>query len=355
MVCLRFLGTSDRSDSVDGVLRFLLRELASRGRLTGDLPADPGELRNRWPALLAEVGRGGPVVLVLDALNQLASGLRDLYWLPREMPDGVKVVVSCKRDVADAQAEQVRESWLRSGALLHDLRGLDSAEERRAVVREFLRLHLKDLDEGLLEQLIGAPGASNPLYLRVVLAELRLFGSFPNLQAYLAQTFGTTPLEAFAGVLKRLESDPAYTDLQPRRVVPLLFGLLAHSRRGLSTRELAELLVRYYPWPDGARPGCALRRRGTRCTTTCGRRGCTWHGGKGGWISSTRRSRLPSRSATPARRLFRAASRPSRCSRRKFGTACWPATSTVTAHPATAGRSEGAGRPLRWATSASYK
>ena len=30
------------------------------------------------------------------------------------------------------------------------------------MVREFLRLHLKDLDDGLVEQLIAAPGASNP-------------------------------------------------------------------------------------------------------------------------------------------------------------------------------------------------
>jgi len=59
VVCLRFLGTSDRSDSVDGVLRFLLRELASRGRLSGDLPVDPGELRSKWPELLAQAGRNG--------------------------------------------------------------------------------------------------------------------------------------------------------------------------------------------------------------------------------------------------------------------------------------------------------
>ncbi len=254
-MCLRFLGTSDRSDSVNGVVSFVLRELASRGRLSGDLPADLGELRNRWPALLAEAGRAGPVVLVLDALNQLRSGLRDLYWLPREMPDGVKLVVSCKRDVADVQTEEMRQSWLRSGALLHDLRGLDSEEERRAVVRQFLRLHLKVLDDDILEQLIEAPGASNPLYLRVVLAELRLFGSFPNLPAYLARTFGTTPQQAFAGVLKRLETDPAHTDLQPHLIVPLLFGLLAHARRGLSTEELTDLLVRFYPWTDGASAG----------------------------------------------------------------------------------------------------
>jgi hypothetical protein len=252
VVCLRFLGTSDRSDSVDGVLRFVLRELAARGRSISDIPADPAELRKSWPALLAQAGRGGPVLLVLDALNQLATGLGDLSWLPREMPEGVKIVVSCKREAADAESERMRESWRRSGALLHDLRELNSAEERRAVVRELLRLHLKDLDEGILEQLIAAPGAGNPLYLPVVLAELRLFGSFANLQGYLARTFGTTPQEAFAGVLERLETDPAYTELQPHLVVPLLFGLLAHARRGLSTQELAELLVRYYPWTVAA-------------------------------------------------------------------------------------------------------
>ena len=48
--------------------------------------------------------QGGRVRVVIDAINQLESGLSDLAWLPAELPGSVRLVVSLKRGGADAEA-----------------------------------------------------------------------------------------------------------------------------------------------------------------------------------------------------------------------------------------------------------
>jgi WD40 repeat protein len=79
--------------------------------------------------------------------------------------------------------------------------------------------------------------------LKVVLSELRVFGAYGNLTAKIHSDFGDNPVSAFARVLERLENDPAYSPIDPERAVPMLFGLLAHARRGLSVDELTSLFI----------------------------------------------------------------------------------------------------------------
>ena len=55
---------------------------------------------------------------------------------------------------------------------------------------------------------------------------MRVFGAFANLGEKIRSDFGETPVSAFSAVLKRLESDPAYSSIDPKQAVPLLFGLL---------------------------------------------------------------------------------------------------------------------------------
>ncbi|HXT50777.1 MAG TPA: AAA family ATPase, partial [Thermoanaerobaculia bacterium] len=78
----RFIGASDLSASVDALIRSLWRELTEGdGKLRQEIPEDAQELRKAWPELLAEAGRRRPTALVIDALNQLDTGMGDLSWL----------------------------------------------------------------------------------------------------------------------------------------------------------------------------------------------------------------------------------------------------------------------------------
>jgi hypothetical protein len=240
----RFIGQSDGSTTVDSLLRILLQELQeTAGKLGEEIPADPKELRQKWPELLEAVGQRGPTVLVFDALNQLETGLADLRWLPRKLPAGIKVIASFKR--GEEGAERLFEELSGEGeAQLAEVKPFASENDRKKLVEAYLSQYLKELDERHLEELIRSEGAENPLFLKVVLSELRVFGAFASLGEKIREDFGTDPVSAFDAVLARLERDPAYSAVPPTEAVPLLFGLLAHSRRGLSAEELTDLFVR---------------------------------------------------------------------------------------------------------------
>jgi hypothetical protein len=96
VVFCRFIGVGDRSSSVDSLLASLLDELREAGRIQGEIPTDPKKLREKLPEFLAECGKHGRAIIVIDALNQLDSSLGDLDWLPKAMPAGLKMVVSFK-------------------------------------------------------------------------------------------------------------------------------------------------------------------------------------------------------------------------------------------------------------------
>jgi WD40 repeat protein len=242
-VHFRSIGASDGSTTVYPLLRLLLREIKEVSwKLDDDIPDDPQELRNALPELLQKVGQKGRTVIVIDALNQLETGLSDLTWLPRQLPDNIKLIVSFKRE--DKAAEELYASLVRDQSVqLAEVRPFEDREDRKKLVRTYLSQYLKELDEKYIEVIIDSPAAYNPLYLRVVLSELRIFGAFAKLEEKIRSDFGDTPDSAFEGMLQRLETDPAYSPIEPGEALPLIFGLLAHSRHGLAVEELTSILL----------------------------------------------------------------------------------------------------------------
>jgi WD40 repeat protein len=240
-VHFRFIGQSEHSSNVYSLLQFLLRELKEiYGKFEADIPDDPRELRKAFPEFLKEVGSKGKTVIVIDALNQLETGLDDLSWLSYQLPENVKLIVSFK--TGESPADDLLERM--EGKVIHsEVRPFENLEHRKQLVVSYLEQYLKQLDERHLQTLIGLSPTSNPLYLKVVLSELRVFGSFINLGEKIRAGFGDTPVLAFSGILRRLEKDPAYTSLDPEKVVPLLFGLLAYARQGLSVKELTAIFL----------------------------------------------------------------------------------------------------------------
>ena len=237
----RFIGQSDRSTSVYSLLHLLLQELKeAKDEFPEEIPDDPQKLRQELSKLLESAGKGGKTVIVLDALNQLETGLSDLTWLPYRLPPNIKLIVSFKR--GEPEAENLLY-YLQEKAILGEVKPFENLEHRKQLVDKYLEQYLKQLDPTLVDALIRSPGASNPLYLKVVLSELRVFGAFANLGEKIHSDFGETPISAFDAVLRRLENDPAYSSLDPKETVPLIFGLLAHARQGLSVDELVSLLI----------------------------------------------------------------------------------------------------------------
>ncbi len=238
----RFVGVGEQSSTVDALLRSILTELRRVGKLESETPDNANVLRSKFGELLGECANKGRIIVVIDALNQLQSGLADLDWLARTLPEDVKLVVSFKLDdeQGDALVAAMRSD---ERVIVSEVRAFTNLQHRRNLVAAYLRQYLKELDEQHLEALIQAEGAENPLFLKVVLTELRVFGAFGRLGEIIGNEFGTTPQSAFDAVLRRLENDPSYTAVPSQQAVSLLFGLLAHSRGGLPEDLLVPMFL----------------------------------------------------------------------------------------------------------------
>jgi NACHT domain- and WD repeat-containing protein len=96
-VVLRFIGATPDSSNGRSLLDSLSREISRR--FDGDestIPSDYRELVQDFPSRLALASESRPLVVILDALDQLsdAEGASSLSWLPFELPPGVRMIVS---------------------------------------------------------------------------------------------------------------------------------------------------------------------------------------------------------------------------------------------------------------------
>ncbi|MBQ9002581.1 MAG: DUF4062 domain-containing protein, partial [Eggerthellaceae bacterium] len=240
-VLYRFVGTSESSVSQASLLMSIADELKSRFGIQG-VPSVPQKIKEALPGLLAKAAAEKPLVVLIDAINQLDTGLDDLSWIPAALTQDVKFVYSFK--LGEAAGDALCQRLLDEGETrVLQLRGFQDVTDRENLVTQYLSLFLKELDDDNIEAIIGSAGAENPLFLNVLLSELRVFGSHEGLRDKIAQEFGPTPQTAFDGLLRRLESDPLYSHVPMKELVAHVFGWLAHSKNGLEPQELAGLLV----------------------------------------------------------------------------------------------------------------
>ncbi len=184
---------------------------------------------------LSRHNAGPRVVLLIDAVNQLATG-HDLSWLPPVLGDEVRVVLSFvpSSSLLAAVAEH------RTRPICRELEPLDGWAVDRIVGR-FFGQYDKRLRPANIARIRRLPAARDPLYLLVLLEELRKLGFDLNQDPDFLKRMASERPDAkslFDWVLKRLE------DLEGGRDgLPLWCGYLARARTGLSGSELADLLA----------------------------------------------------------------------------------------------------------------
>ena len=244
-----YFGATPDSSSTEGFLRRLLGELKQRFRIADPIPADPKDLREALPLWLAQVPSHTQMLLVLDGLNQIQGSDTDrhLNFLPRQLPRHITVVAS-------ALPGPALDALRQRGWTEHDLPRATEAEVD-AMVGEYFQLLGRHVDEQghpiqtpLRRQLVAAPGAKNPLFLRTVLEELRQFGDFDTLPqrvaSYLVDEKTHEPIvqpqALFQRVIQRWQEDFDRKDA-PGLVRHALTHLWA-ARQGLSEPEWLDLL-----------------------------------------------------------------------------------------------------------------
>lgn len=234
LIIPHFIGAAPDSASLPATLRSLCETLRREVGLDEAVAEDPDKLRFQLRTFLEQAGTRRPVMLFLDALNQLdASGRsHELDWLPVSVPPGTRIIVSTL--AGDCFDQLIRRVPLDHVVTIPAL----PVDERRALATEFLGRRRKKLTPDQLNELLDVekrPDAGLPLYTLVALEELCLFGDHAALRARIESLPPTLP-ELFAQVLARIEHD------HTRVTVEAVCAWLAVARSGLLESEVLDLL-----------------------------------------------------------------------------------------------------------------
>lgn len=203
------------------------------------IPVDSKEMIAQLPAWLARASfrarqNRARFIIVLDALNQLEDReqARLLGWLHRHLPEGVRLVVSTLRgDTLNALRDR---AW--PSVQVEPL----SLDERKQLTVEHLACFGRRLDADRAQRIAASPAAANPLYLKVLLDELRVTGTHEQLDRHIDDYLKAKDVAAlYNKVLARFERD--YDQDRPGLVRDAL-SLIWAARRGLTEPELLDLL-----------------------------------------------------------------------------------------------------------------
>jgi WD40 repeat protein len=231
-VIARFYGSALPPDDEDALISSLLGEVQ---RATGNAEASTHRrsLLTRWSESWSAFSGRVPA-LVLDAIDAAPVDPTALHWLDAPLQHGAAVVMSLDGDTD--LGGKLRAALERHPlAEMRSLPGLTEPSMRAEFVRQRLTTHLKTLANDELRALVEHPAGSDPLFLSIVLAELRLHGRHEDLIEQIVHRFGAGREAAIESLLDRIEVDSGSD-------ITVVLGALANSPSGLSTSQLAELL-----------------------------------------------------------------------------------------------------------------
>jgi WD40 repeat protein len=183
----------------------ILREIS---RFTGEELTHEGDPRKvlqllgPWLAKAGAfaLGQGGMFILVIDGLDKMDAP-SDLGWWPAKLPDGVALVASClPGGIFDAVTKRMNWEMVSVSPL--------GRTERTRFIAEHLGEYRKPLVPAFTERILDHPLSGNPLFLRTLLEELRVFGVHEELGTKIDHYLGSLTIDdLFERVLERVESD----------------------------------------------------------------------------------------------------------------------------------------------------
>lgn len=240
---MHFIGATPESTNWENMVRRILGELKREINPLIEIPDQQSALSDAFNIGLNKIPGSKKAVIIIDALNQLdnENNSQDLFWLPNQIPSNVRLILST---LPGRSLDEIRQR----GWPILTVEALKS-EERKQLIRDYLAISTKALDEKYANRLASFPQCSNPLFLRVLLDELQLLGLYETLGSQIDQYLEATSISVlYEKVLQRCERD--YEEEHPGLVREAMSYLWA-ARRGLSENELLELLgSRQMPMPQ---------------------------------------------------------------------------------------------------------
>ena len=232
-------GTNDSSDHWK-LMRRLIVFIKSWSDDPEELPSSNDDLLRDFSIWLAKARikaerEGIRIIVILDALNQLEDKdyAHVLGWLPFEVfSNNLRLIVSTlpggTQDITDKRALPI----------LH-VKPLSSAERER-IIEDYLKRFGKSLDEIKIKRLSMFKATENPLFLKILLDELRVTGTHDKLDERLDYYLMSEDIPSLLQkVLNRYQQDYEH---DRKGLVSDVLGLIWAARRGLTETELLQLL-----------------------------------------------------------------------------------------------------------------
>jgi tetratricopeptide (TPR) repeat protein len=239
LIFCHHLGSSNDASALRPLLARMI-DSASRLLIEAEELSEPLKVPQDWWELVSQVTntlsrlsvwairQQRRWIWVLDGLDKLdLDDQQALPWLPLVLPKGVHLVASALDCQVRTLLQERQFTELPLGPL--------GEAEREQLIQKYLSLYTKELVPALRQKITRHRQGSSPLFLRVLLEELRLCGKFEKLaeqlQAYLT---AESVADLYELVLQRLEDDGHGDTVQ--KVMAALWA----SRAGLSENELLE-------------------------------------------------------------------------------------------------------------------
>jgi Flp pilus assembly protein TadD len=238
LVFAHHLGCSNDASAIRALLARLIdtakQQLPEVYGYSLSVPQDWWELVAKAVEALQSLGRWSQQnnhrwIWVLDGLDRLDPDDQNaLPWLPLTIPEGVVIMASALECPA---REILLERKFKTRTI-----GPLKAKEQDALIQQYLGRYTKQLIAELRQTILSHPLAGSPLFLRVLLEELRQCGRYETLAEQLSGYLSAETIDdLYERVLERLEADGNGENV--RRAMTALWA----SRAGLSEEELLSI------------------------------------------------------------------------------------------------------------------
>ncbi|CAH1794895.1 unnamed protein product [Owenia fusiformis] len=250
-IVYHFVGSSSESTDILSTLKRLRvelkRQIHGKEIPEADGPSSNEEEHDKYGLMLAledtvrEASDTGHITIIfIDGLTKVKDKEKinkHLFWLPETFPKNVHLIVSCLSTDHMTLNELVERRGYDS-LVMQPL----SREEQKEISIQTLQEVGKELSASQLERVVEAKQTTNPLFLKIVLSELCMFGYFRKLDEKIDSLIHcSSTVELFKKYLERLEDD-YNSDGYHGNLVQDVMCLLRGSKEGLSEEDIMEIL-----------------------------------------------------------------------------------------------------------------
>jgi ABC-type oligopeptide transport system ATPase subunit len=236
LIVYRFIGTSSRSSNIISLFQSICGQIARAYNTTIEVIAGEGRdkalydlngLTEILKKCLALATPEKPILLFLDALDQLSDSdnARSLYWLPRELPQNTRMIVSALPELKP----QLNNHFQIDLPLL-------PVEEASTILERWLKAVSRKLNYEQQKEVLDKFSLTGlPIFLKLAFERAKKWNSYTELKEYTLQEDVKGIINSFIDML-----EDEHTDDFVRDVICLM---LCGRYQGLAENEILEIFA----------------------------------------------------------------------------------------------------------------